>query len=501
MDNMSLKKNIISNYASQAYVTLIGITVVPLYIKYMGAEAYGLVGVFILLQTLFNMLDMGLSPTVARETARLSGGGTDPLTYRQFVRALELIFLVVAILDSVTLIALSSNIASDWLKLERLSHEQIEDSLKIISLAVSFRWMSVLYRGVITGAERLVWLSATNSIIATVRFILVIPILVASNGNVLIFFIYQLVISIFELVILVYYSYLIIPRINRGDKINWQWGVLKNKVGFSLTIAFTSTVWVLVTQTDKLVLSKILSLSDYGYFTLGVLVASAVLTVSGPISTAILPRLVRLEAQNNQTALLSLYRDSTQLVAVIAGASSISIAYCANTLLMAWTGDPHISEMSSQILALYAMGNGFLCIAAFPYYLQYAKGDLRLHLYFNVIFVLVLVPTIAWAANKYGAAGAGWVWLGMNGLPLLIWVPVVHKKFAPELNIKWFFHDVLPVILPMAICGYFINQVLPPVQERFQQMLLCVFFGIVLLITGALSSSVFRRRMTVMIRT
>lgn len=71
---MSLKTNIISNYASQIYVTLVGIAVVPLYIKYMGAEAYGLVGVFTLLQTLFNMLDMGLSPTVARETARLSGG-------------------------------------------------------------------------------------------------------------------------------------------------------------------------------------------------------------------------------------------------------------------------------------------------------------------------------------------------------------------------------------------------------------------------------------------
>lgn len=179
----------------------------------------------------------------------------------------------------------------------------------------------------------------------------------------------------------------------------------------------------------------------------------------------------------------------------------MSIAYCAETLLIAWTGDLLISEMSSQILALYALGNGFLCIAAFPYYLQYAKGDLRLHLYFNILFVLVLVPTIAWAASKYGATGAGWVWLGMNCLPLLIWIPVVHKKFAPGLNVKWFFQDVLPIILPMAICGYFLNQALPPVQGRFQQMLLCAFFGIVLLITGALSSSVFRRKMTVMIRT
>jgi O-antigen/teichoic acid export membrane protein len=67
---MPLKKNILANYASQIYVTLIGIFMVPLYIKYMGAEAYGLVGFFAMLQAWFNLLDMGLTPTTARETAR-----------------------------------------------------------------------------------------------------------------------------------------------------------------------------------------------------------------------------------------------------------------------------------------------------------------------------------------------------------------------------------------------------------------------------------------------
>ena len=40
---MSLRRNIVANYLSQIYVTIIGIALVPLYIKHMGAEAYGLV--------------------------------------------------------------------------------------------------------------------------------------------------------------------------------------------------------------------------------------------------------------------------------------------------------------------------------------------------------------------------------------------------------------------------------------------------------------------------
>ena len=57
---MSLKRNILANYVGQLYVTLIGILLVPMYVKYMGAEAYGLVGFYAMLQAWFMLLDMGL---------------------------------------------------------------------------------------------------------------------------------------------------------------------------------------------------------------------------------------------------------------------------------------------------------------------------------------------------------------------------------------------------------------------------------------------------------
>ena len=71
---MSLRNNIVANYASQIYVTLIAIVVVPLYIRYLGVEAYGLIGFFAMLQSWFSLLDMGLTPTMARETSRFHGG-------------------------------------------------------------------------------------------------------------------------------------------------------------------------------------------------------------------------------------------------------------------------------------------------------------------------------------------------------------------------------------------------------------------------------------------
>jgi len=47
---------------------------VPLYIKYLGIEAYGLIGVFAILQAWLRLLDMGMKPAINREMARFTGG-------------------------------------------------------------------------------------------------------------------------------------------------------------------------------------------------------------------------------------------------------------------------------------------------------------------------------------------------------------------------------------------------------------------------------------------
>src|SRR5258705_6676218 len=112
MQTMSLKRNILSSYASQFYVTVIGIIMVPTYVKYMGAEAYGLVGFFAMLQAWFQLLDVGLTPTMSRETSRYRGGATDALSLRRLLRALEGLFIAVALLGAAPLISVAASIAS-----------------------------------------------------------------------------------------------------------------------------------------------------------------------------------------------------------------------------------------------------------------------------------------------------------------------------------------------------------------------------------------------------
>lgn len=486
---MSFKRNILANYASQLYVTAVGIVMVPLYVQYMGAEAYGLVGFFAMLQVWFGLLDVGLTPTMARESARFQGGASTALEYRRLTRALEGVFFGVALLGCILLFAMASPIASGWLQASELPMHEITQSLQLIAFIVALRWMSGLYRGVITGAERLVWLSGFNSLVASGRFVLVLPLLMFVSATPLAFFAFQLAMAIFELMGLAWMAYRLLPPVEHGQRILWEWAPLKPVLKFSLSIAFTSSVWVLVTQTDKLILSKILPLADYGYFTVAVLVAGGIMIVSSPISSAIMPRMTRLHAEGRNEELIAVYRQATQIVTVTAIPIALMLIFFAPQILWAWTGDTTLVERASPVLRLYAIGYAFLAVSAFPYYLQYAKGNLRLHLIGNMLFFVFLIPSVIWAASNHGATGAGWAWLLSNALYFLIWTAVVHHKIAPSLHIRWLLSDVLRLILLPLIGAVTASAAMDWSSDRFSIMMKLFFVCLSLSVLSSLLSN------------
>ena len=64
------KRNLIANFVGRGWVALMGIAFIPLYIKFMGIESYGLVGFFTTFQAVFALLDLGLTTTqIARSPA------------------------------------------------------------------------------------------------------------------------------------------------------------------------------------------------------------------------------------------------------------------------------------------------------------------------------------------------------------------------------------------------------------------------------------------------
>lgn len=470
----SVNKNIAFNYGGQLYSTLIGIIVLPLFLEHVGAEAYGLIGFYTLVQAWMTMLDMGMTPTLGREVARLRGDPNESRRLVTIVNSLESVFLGIAAIFAIIFLMGRGWLSSSWLTVETLPLSTVQNIVSIIGVTVAIRWISSLSRSGINAYEHQGWLNVFEVIVNTLRFPVALFLIIQLHGNVLAFFYFQLAIVLLEVVILRVKLRKLLPNVPAP---RFCWSTLRRIIPFAMSIAYTAAIWVLLTQIDKLVLSKTLTLAEYGYFTLVATISAGVMMFSNPISKAILPRMTALASKGEYENLIRLYRMATRIIVILVMPVALTVAFMPYRVLFAWTGNGAASEWGQPILPLFTMGAAVLGLVAFQYYLQYAYGNLKYHVRYNTISVLLNTPLIIFSAIQYGAIGVAWVWFGFRFISFIVWVPFIHKKFAPGLHKKWLLEDIFfPLILigSTISVGVYISSKLGDISRMDQVILLSV---------------------------
>jgi len=289
-----------------------------------------------------------------------------------------------------------------------------------------------------------------------------------------------------------------------GSEVGWNLVALLKSTStilrFSMGVAFTSSVWVLITQLDKLLLSNLLPLSEYGYFTLAVLAASGVMLLAGPITNAVMPRITYMQARGDAKGAINLYRLATQIVSAIVIPSSLMLGFFPYEILLIWTGDAVAAKSAYKVLTLYAIGNGFLVIGCLPLLLQYAKGEIKLHVIGNIVYVFVLIPFLIYGTTHFGLVGAGWAWLGANAFSFLVWTAVVHKKFMQGLHLSWLVQDVGISCLLGLVGVVFLKIYIDWPQERIHALYYLGGSSALLLGVSSLGSSYLRNKFLLIIK-
>lgn len=477
------------NYAAQMYVALLAIVMVPVYLGLLGAEAYGLVAFLAMVHAWSQMLDFGFSATASREASRHLAGTSPAGVFRRLLRGLELLFWPVGALLLAALVASSGRIASGWLQPRELSAGQVELALTLMACAVALRWISGLYRGVLVGLERQIWLNGFVAAAASVRFIGVLPVLWAVSERVTAFFVYEAVVSLVELAVLVATCRRALPASPRGGaRLRGTGKVLRGRLRFAASIGVASVVWVAVNQIDKAVISARLRLDDFGVFSAAVLIAGGISLLSAAVAQAVLPRLTQLAERRAEAELLALYRHTTRWAVVVGAPLTLVLAIFPAQVLTAWTGQPAFAQRFAEILSLYSVGNGFMALSAFTYALQYARGDLRLHLRGNIALGVTLPPALAYAGWHFGPIGTGWVWAAFNCGYFFLWSWLVHRRFAPGLHWRWLWREVGLASLAAAAVALAAALAVPWPQDRFGVLAGLMAVGLAMVAAAALAA-------------
>lgn len=438
----SLKTSVITNVLGQLYVAAIGIVMVPAYVRYMGIEAYGLIGFFIALQTWFALLDMGISPTLIREISRFRAGAASREEVWLFIRSAEWLFLLLGVLSCTAIVLCSSWISLHWLRLQEIGVAEAANCIAMMGAMVGVRWLASLYRSGLTGMDCLPVVNLSAVVLATLRSFVVLAVLAWYSQRIEVFFAYQMLIAALEVLLLRRLFLLRFP----GMELAPFWPRFRSLglvFRFAGAMALLALIWGVISQADRLVLSHYLSLAAYGSYAVAMVAASGVSLLATPLIQAVQPRMVFLAAGENAPAVHELYRTSTQLLMCLLLVVAGSAAVFAEPILRVWTGNAALAAQMAPVLALYALGNALLALSSLIFQLQYACGLVRRHVLGSLGFGVIWVPLMCLIAIRHGAIGTAWAWFAGNLLFFILWMLGTQRRLMPGQTMNWLWADVL----------------------------------------------------------
>jgi len=491
---MSLKKNVAANYFGQCWQALMSLAFVPLYIKYLGMEAYGLIGIFAILQAWLVLLDIGMKPALAREMARFTAGAHNAQSIRDLLRSIELIGIAVAGAIALGIWVASGWLATHWVTVKHLPLEAVAHAFAIMGLVAALRFVQDIYVSSSVGLQLQVQQNMVLCITSTVRGLGAVALLAWVSPTIKAFFLWQGLLSVITVVVfagIVYRALPIAPRPARfsGPALMRIWR-------FATGIVAITFLALLISQVDKILLSRLLTLDAFGYYALAAVVTGLLPMMTGPISSALYPRFTELATNGDEATLRRVYHQGAQAATVLMGSAAMVLIFFGYRALRLWTGNPSLAQKVAPLVAVMALGtllNGLILI---PYQLQVAHGWTSLYIKVNIVAISLQIPVVLLVVPAYGAIGAAWVWVALNAGYVMFQIPLMHRRLLPADKWRWYARDVAVPLAAATATAFLCRWAMPHDLGKLSEFSVLLSSFACILLSSALAAPLVRTPIT-----
>ena len=495
----NIKRALAVSILARGWSAALGLLAVPIYLRSLGIEAYGVVGLFTSMSVLVGFLDLGLGATLIRELASLSSHDDDLPRSRDVTRTFELAYGMIAVLLCVLGLVTASPLAQHWIQIGELEQQDVSHALALASVALAVQWPSNLYSAGMAGRHLQTQLSLATTLFATLRVFITLMV-VWSTPTLAGFFWAQIgaaLLQTFGLRFLLWRS-----MADKRHQPAFRSSILRHSMRFAGGMTGIAITSIALTQADKLILSNALSLEEFGVYVVAGTLATGIYMLISPIFSIMYPRFSLLLQQQDNSKIVDLYHTSSQTLALLVIPVTAVVAGFSENVLYIWTGNTPLSVQGGWILSFLIIGNACNGIMNMPYALQLAAGWTRLSFWMNVGAIVVLAPAIWWAAIHHGAAGGAAVWALLNLGYIVLTPHIMHRRLLPREKWSWEWADVLVPTLA-CIAALFILSFLPMMGASRPSIALTLlaYWALAALITAAFLPKVRKRALMLTLAT
>lgn len=493
-----LLHNILANYVGSVTTAVLGIVLVPVYVRYLGIEAFGLIGAYAILQAALAVLDLGMSTTLNREMARRSAQGNAGVELRSLLRTLEWVFWPVGLLVFFASAALAPYIAGHWLRVDWLPLNVVGHAIALMGAVAALEWPFAFYTGGLLGLQRQVLLNVIVVAVALLRSVGAVVVLVLVSPTLPAFFLWQLACAALQTGLVAAVLWRSLPAGEESARFSPD--LLRSIWRFAAGMSGITILGMVLSQMDKVILTRLLPLVEFGYYSLAGVVAMGLYRLIAPLFSALYPRFTELVSRGETEELVRTYHSACQAMSVIVLPTALLLIAFSREVLWLWTGDPVAADNTWKILSFLIAGTALNGLMNLPYALQLAYGWTKLALYTNIVAVAVLLPLVVIFAQRYGAGGAAAVWALLNLGYVLIPLQLMHRRLLPAEKWRWYREDVA---LPLAAAAIVVIPSRWIIADGLGSALAIAWIaatGIAALVAAALAAPLIRPRVLLLAR-
>ena len=379
----------------------------PLYILYLGVESYGLIGFYTTLLAIVAVIDAGFSSTASREIARMNGDPNEKSNIKNFFFSLELAYwpiILVAVLCIFFVVNAGDN---PWLSGETLSNEIIQDSISLILFLTIFQIPCGLYMDALIGFQKHATFSILAAVFGSIRTFGVLPFLIYYE-DVRIFFLWQILWAIIQVIVVKVILFISFQRISRIPA-SFSLDVLLKIKSYLGGMFLITALSLAVSQVDKIILSKILTLENFAYYMLATTVALSLSRLTTPIIQVFWPQFSSLSKESQNFELSAKFLECIELLSIALIPLTVIIFIYSEPLLFLWTSDLEITENTRTLLSILIIGTSLstLCLPALC--VLYVREVLFYVIKVNLLALIAIIPLLFFYIPIYGSTAAAFI--------------------------------------------------------------------------------------------
>lgn len=443
-----LTRNIIYSLCGQILILLLGFVSVKYIFGRLGADALGIIYFTVTLNSLLTViLDMGICSTTVREVA--AHIDTEPEYIHDLIRTASLFYWGAFFFLGFAVYVVSPFLIRQWMHLREMDAETAVYILRFLGIASLVGLQQSFYASIFRGLQRMEFNNVIDVVINIVRQFGTILTLIMGGG--LLQVVYWISAS-YGLSILLYLGALHRFFPFKALMPGYSSRVIQRNRAFASIMTLQTILGGIIYQIDKVVLSKLMPIGLFGYYSFAYGNVSKGMLIADAIGLAAYPSFSALHRSGDKKGLLAQYRKLQDVLCFSTGPIFALIPFA---LL------PLFSFMLNREAAkLLLVPTTLLCLGF------YIHGALRIQHNFavaagrpgiavrtNLLAVLTVTPISIVLIYHYGMTGAALYWILYNVFNAVYAVPKICKECINIPPQEWYVQVAKALLLISSVYG------------------------------------------------